>query len=65
MQSIKDTFNLMENVTQEEKVEMNRLVSKMEKIFRMKELLRNINNVGRLTEMISEQNDDQVLILKK
>jgi hypothetical protein len=33
---------------------MTRLVSKVEKVFRMKELLKNINNVDRLTEMIAE-----------
>ena len=58
MQLIKDMFDSIENVTQEEKVEMTRLASKLEKIFRMKELLRNINNVDRLNEMIAEQNDD-------
>ena len=54
MQSIKDVFNSMQNVTQEERVEMTRLVSKVERVFRMKELLTNLSNVDRLTEMIAE-----------
>ncbi len=48
----------MENVTQDERVEMTRLVSKVERVFRMKELLKNLSHVDRLTKVIAEQNDD-------
>ncbi len=65
MQSIKDVFNSMQNVTQEEKVKITKLVSIVERVFRMKELLKNLNHVHKLTQMIAEQNDDQVVILKQ
>ena len=48
----------MENVTQDERVEMTRLVSKVKKVIKIKELLTNMNHVDQLTEMIAEQNDD-------
>ncbi len=58
MQSIKDVLNSMSNITQEEKVEMNRLVSKVKKVFKIRELLTNMYHVDQLTEMIAEYNDD-------
>ena len=48
----------MQNVTQKEKAEMTRLVSKVKKVFKIRELLTNMNHVDQLSEMIAEYNDD-------
>ena len=58
MQSVKDIFYRMNNVTDEEKREMNQLLDNIKKIANMKELLKNISSAERLAEMVRRSDDN-------
>ncbi len=58
MQLLKDIFYRMNNVTDDEKSEMNQLLDSIKKIVNMKELLNNISNAERLAEMVNRWDDN-------